>query len=53
MNLKRMAAPITVILIASIAAIILLPSRTVTGVSPQQRSAERDRQTLIDLENEA
>ena len=52
MNLKRMAAPITVILIASIAAIILLPSRTVTGVSPQQRSAERGRQTLIDLENE-
>jgi hypothetical protein len=52
MNLKDIIAPLTVLLMASIAAIVLMPSRTAVGISSQQRSAARDRQTLIDLENE-
>jgi len=52
MNLKHFIAPLTVLLMASIAAIVLMPSRTAVGISSQQRSAARDRQTLIDLENE-
>ena len=52
MNLKHIIAPLTVLLMASIAAIVLMPSRTAVGISSQQRSAARDRQTLIDLENE-
>jgi hypothetical protein len=52
MNLKHMAARLTLLLMASIATIILMPSGIVVALSPQLRSAERDRQTLIDLENE-
>jgi hypothetical protein len=52
MNVKHMAAPLTFLLMASIATIILMPSGAVVGLSPQLRSAERDHQTLIDLENE-
>jgi hypothetical protein len=48
MNLKRIIAPLTVLLMASIAAIVLMPSRTAVGIPSQQRSAARDRQTLID-----
>lgn len=51
MNLKHLATPLTVILITLIAAILLLASRAVVGSSVQS-SAERDRQTLINLENE-
>ena len=52
MNLKHIIAPLTVLLMASIAAIVLMPSRIAIGISSQQRSAARDRQTLIDLEND-
>jgi hypothetical protein len=52
MNLKHIAVPLAVLLVASIAAIISMPSRMVVGVSMQQRSVERDRQTLTNLENE-
>ena len=51
MNLKNIAASLIFLLIASIAAIMFVPSQTVVGDSPQQRSAEHDRQALIDLEN--
>jgi hypothetical protein len=52
MNLKHIIAPLIVLLTASIAAIVLMPSRIAVGISSQQRSAELDRQTLIDLEKE-
>jgi hypothetical protein len=52
MNRKYISAQLTFLLMVSIAAIVLMPSRTVVGLSPQQRSGERNRQTLIDLENE-
>src|SRR5437870_3375036 len=52
MNLKHIIAPLTVLLMASVAAIVLMPSRIAVGISSQQRSAAHDRQTLIDLENE-
>ena len=52
MSFKYVATLLSVILVASITAIICLPLRTVVSVSSPQRSGERDRQTLIDLENE-
>jgi len=47
-----MAALLTFLSMASIAAIILMPSVKVVGLSQQVRSTGRDRQTLIDLEKE-
>jgi hypothetical protein len=38
MNLKHIIAPLTVLLMASIAAIVLMPSGTAVGISSQQRS---------------
>lgn len=52
MNLKYTAPLLMFLVIASSAALIWLPSHTVVGVSLRQRTAERDRQALIDLENE-
>jgi Domain of unknown function (DUF4440) len=51
-NLKHIAALLAFLMLASIVTIALTPSQTLVGVSSQQHSAARDRQTLIDLENE-
>jgi hypothetical protein len=52
MNSEYFAALLRYLVIASIATFILLPLHRVVGVSLRQRTAERDRQTLLDLENE-
>jgi hypothetical protein len=52
MNSKLTAPLLRFLMIAFMAAFILIPSHMVEGFPQQQRSAERDRQTLMDLENE-
>jgi hypothetical protein len=52
MNRKYISAALAFLLIGSIAAILLLSSRTLGGNAAQLRSTEHDRQALIDLENE-
>jgi hypothetical protein len=52
MKLKHISALLAFLLLASLATIMLTTSQSVAGNSPQRRSEERDRQTLIDLENE-
>jgi hypothetical protein len=52
MNLKYIATLLTFLLVASVAAGTLTRSQAAIAPSPQQRSAKRDRQTLINLENE-
>lgn len=52
MNLKYLASSLILLSTASAAFVLLRPSQRLLARSPQQRSTDRDRQTLIDLENE-
>jgi uncharacterized protein DUF4440 len=52
MILGRIAISVAFLLIAFMMAIMLLPSQIVAEGSRNQRSTQRDQQTLIELENE-